>query len=120
MGNELKVGLIAGSAQVIAALIALFGVLLTAGGAGSVQGKDTVSSMASAAPTASAASGVAATPTGNTSCLDVVERYRRIALQDPKLLAALGTPGPDGISPLEADPDARRCGISEATLRDMR
>ena len=36
------------------------------------------------------------------------------------LITALVTPGPDGISPVEADPDARRCGISDATLRAMR
>lgn len=110
MSREVRVGLIAGSAQVLAALVALFGVLFTAGGTGSAQAKDT------AMPAASAT----ATPASSVSCMDVVGRYRRLALQDPALLAALAGPGPDGISPVEADPDARRCGISGATLRAMR
>jgi hypothetical protein len=115
MSNELRVGWIAGSAQVLAALIALFGVLFTAGGTGSAHGKNAGPPMASATPSASATVSI----NGNTSCIDVVEQYRRIALQDPNLLAALDAPGPDGISALEADPEARRCGISEATLRAM-
>lgn len=118
MSNEMKAGLIAGSAQVAAALVALFGVLFTAAGTGSAQGKATAAPTASATatPTASAT----AAPASIISCAEVVERYRRLALQDPALLAALAIPGPDGISPIEVNPDARRCGISAATLRAMR
>jgi hypothetical protein len=118
MSDQVKIGWIAGSAQVAAALVALFGVLFTAAGTDSAQGKAAATPTASttATPTASAT----ATPTSSASCTDVLEQYRRLTLQDPALLAALIAPGPDGISPIEADPDARRCGISAATLRAMR
>jgi hypothetical protein len=108
MSDQVAVGWIAGGAQVIAALVALFGVLFASGGTGSTQ-------KATTTPTAT----VTATPASSVTCTDVAERYRRLALQDPTLLVALTTPGPDGISSVEADPDARRCGISEATLRAM-
>jgi hypothetical protein len=110
MGEQALAGWIAGGAQVAAALLALFGVLFTAVSTGSAQGRDTAKPTASATPT----------PASGISCMDVVDRYRRLAVQDPALLAALTTPGPDGISPVEADPDARRCGISAATLHTMR
>src|SRR5262245_52977837 len=98
MSDQVRVGWISGSAQVAAALVALFGVLFTAGGTNSAQGK------VAAKPTASAT----VAPASTASCMDVVERYRRLSLKDPALLAALAAPGPGGISPVEADPDARR------------
>lgn len=109
MSDQLQVGWIAGCAQVIAALVALFGVLFTAVSTNSAKEN------ANATPTS-----VVTAPANTLSCMDVVERYRSLMLQDPALLAALTTPGPDGISPIEADPDARRCGISATTLRSMR
>jgi hypothetical protein len=115
----MRVGLIGGCCfQVVAALVALFGVLFTAGRSGSTQEKPTATPTASATATPTAAA--TAAPASITSCADVIEQYRRLALQDPGLLAALAIPVPDGISPIEADPDARRCGISAATLRAMR
>ena len=47
------------------------------------------------------------------------ERYRTLVRLDDHALTVLTTPGPDGLSPVEADPDARRCGLSEAALRAM-
>jgi hypothetical protein len=108
MSTEVRVGIIAGSAQVAVALIALFGVLSTADQNGGAQ---TAAVTPAAAP---------ATPTMSVSCTDIIEGYRRMVLLDSTLLAALVTAGPDGISPVEADPDARRCGVSEAALRAMR
>jgi hypothetical protein len=110
MSTEVRVGIIAGSAQVAVALIALFGVLSTAGQTGGAQ------TAAAVTPPAAAP----ATPTMSVSCTDIIEGYRRMVLLDSTLLAALVTAGPDGISPVEADPDARRCGVSEAVLRAMR
>ena len=108
MQTEVRVGIIAGFAEVIAALIALFGVLISAGDTGQTQTPGVTS-----AP---------ATPSGTSSvsCPDIVERYRGLVFLDPTLLNALVTPGTDGASPVEADPDARRCGVSEAALRAMR
>ena len=108
MSTEIRVGLIAGSAQVAAALVALCGVLTTTDGTG---GAHAASSVMSTSPAPAAAS---------ISCTDIVESYRRMVLLDKTLLTALVTAGPDGISPVEADPDARRCGVSEAALQAMR
>ncbi|ADB73909.1 hypothetical protein [Geodermatophilus obscurus] len=45
------------------------------------------------------------------------EHYRRIVLADAN---ALTTADAGGMSPLRADPDARRCGLSEVALQAMR
>jgi hypothetical protein len=117
MSEQVQVGWIAGCAQVAAALVALFGVLFTSGSTDSTQGKAATKPTASS--TATATVSPTSAPASSVSCTDVVERYRRLGLQDPSLLAALAIPGPDGISPVQADPDARRCGISATTLRAM-
>lgn len=51
------------------------------------------------------------------SCPAVYEHYRRIVLADAN---ALTTADAGGMSPLRADPDARRCGLSELALQAMR
>jgi len=108
---EVRVALIAASAQVLAATVALFGTLATGGSASADHATSAIPRIG--------ASTVATPPAMGVSCTEVVEQYRRLVLLGPKELAALVTPGPDGISPVEADPDARRCGISAATLRAM-
>ena len=102
MTTEVRVGLIAGSAQVVAALIALVGVLFAA---------------------SSPAKATQASP-GNVlnseiPCPDVIEAYRRMILLDPRLVDALSTTGANGVSPIEADFDARRCGLSTESLEEM-
>lgn len=108
MSTEVRVGIIAGSAEVIVALIALFGVLASAGDADEGQ-----SGFGRSAPTTVSGE-------SSVSCADIIERYRTLVFLDPTLLDALVTAGPDDISPVGADPDARRCGLSEAALRAMR
>lgn len=112
MTSEVRVGIIAGSAQILAALVALFGVLATA--------PDTSAARRPAPGSTTTPPAVLATPTGSVSCTDIVERYRRLVLLDSKVQSALATDGPDGVSPVEADPEARRCGVSPASLRAMR
>ena len=106
MNTEVRVGIIAGFAQVIAALVALVGVLVSADDESQAGGG-----------TSAARTTTSAGPT--VPCTDIVERYRALVLLDPSLLNALVAPGADETSPVEADPEARRCGISEATLRAM-
>jgi len=106
VSDTFRVGILAGIAQITAALIALFGTLVTAWQAEASGG---------AGPT-----GGGAGPTGGTACTAVYERYRTLVLLDDEALTVLTTPGPDGLSPVEADTDARRCGLSESALRAMR
>ncbi|WP_328478143.1 hypothetical protein OHA21_26395 [Actinoplanes sp. NBC_00393] len=108
MSAELRAGFVAGAAQILAALIALFGVLSTApagGGAPAGAGRQ---------------QGNSPEPGAASECVAVVDRYRRVARLDSKMLDALIAAGPDGVSPVEADPDARRCGISVAAIEAMR
>jgi hypothetical protein len=96
--DTFRVGVMAGVAQITAALIALFGTLVTA-----------------RQPEGSGEAG----STSGTACTAVYERYRDLVLLDDEALTVLTTPGPDGLSPVEADTDARRCGLSESALREM-
>ena len=48
------------------------------------------------------------------------EHYRRTVLANANALATSTTPDAEGMSPLRADPDARRCGLSEVALQAMR
>jgi hypothetical protein len=113
MKVEVRVGLIAGGAQILAALIALVGTLATAESktATSGAGSDTSATSAPATPLADGSRG--------DPCTTVVERYRSMIERDARIVAVLTTEGPDGISPVEADPDARRCGLSEDALREL-
>jgi hypothetical protein len=99
--DTFRVGLVGGIAQITVAVIALVGTLATADGGGSSG--------------ATAGSG----SSDGASCTAVYERYRTLVRLDDDALTVLTTPGTDGLSPIEADPDARRCGLSEAALRAM-
>ena len=119
MTTEVRVGVIAGAAQVLIAVIALIGTLISGDVSPSARQTDTLdASVTSAAP---------ADPTGTDppageapSCPAVYEEYRRMVLADANALATLTTPDADGMSPLRADPDARRCGLSEVALQAIR
>ena len=111
MNNEVRLAVISGSAQILVAAVALFGTLATASGTDAKQTPSAVLSSA-AATTAAPATGV--------SCEVILEQYWRLVQLDKKLINALITEGPDGVSPVGADPNARRCGISAKTLQALR
>ena len=102
--GTLVVGLIAGVAGVVGSVLALIGVL--------VSGDSNDTSGASAR--------IATTTSSDVSCIAVVKAYRVEIQSSSKMLALLTTPGPDGVSPVEADPAARRCGLGAASLMQMR
>jgi hypothetical protein len=54
------------------------------------------------------------------SCASVIREYRVLVRLDPALATSLTTAGADGVSPIDVDPDARRCGIDRDALRAMR
>ncbi len=97
-------GLITGVASVIGSVLALIGALLTGDNSGG---------------TPDDGSGLAVT-VSDRSCIAVVKAYYRSLQSDPNLLAPLTTKGVDGVAPLEADPEARRCAISTDVLEQMR
>jgi hypothetical protein len=100
--DTFRVGLIGGIAQITVAVIGLVGALATADGGGS------------------SGATVGSESTDGSSCTAVYERYRTLVRLHADAFPVLTTPGPDGLSPVEADADARRCGLSEAALRAMR
>jgi len=102
--GTLVAGFVAGVAGIVGSVLALIGVLVT--------GESNDTSDVSAA--------VVSTTSSNVSCIAVVKAYRAEIQGSPKMLALLTTPGPDGVSPVEADPAARRCGLGEASLMLMR
>ncbi|WP_433290892.1 hypothetical protein ACQP2F_24075 [Actinoplanes sp. CA-030573] len=116
MSTEVRVGVIAGIAQLLAAMLGLFGVLATAGKPDAGDAARAPAASVSATPVAASS---ASSPVG-APCTDVIDRYRRLVANNPALVTALDTAGPDGLSPLRADADARRCGISAAMLRTLR
>jgi hypothetical protein len=97
--HPVAVAFIAAVAQVVAALIALVGPPATT----STGGSTTVSSA----------------PAPGAACISVVHEYRTKLRLDPALLTALTTAGADGISLIDVDPDARRCGIDKDVLRAL-
>jgi hypothetical protein len=97
-------GFITGVASVIGSVLALIGVLATGE-------SDEISGVSSA---------VVSTTSSDVSCIAVVKAYRIEIQSSSKMLALLTTPGPDGVSPVEADPSARRCGLGETSLMQMR
>jgi hypothetical protein len=98
-------GFIIGVASVIGSVLALIGVLTTG------ESNDT----------SGVSSGVVTTTTtSDVSCIAVVKAYRVEIQSSSKMLALLTTAGPDGVSPVEADPAARRCGLGETSLMQMR
>src|SRR5262249_2900210 len=97
-------GFITGVASVIGSVLALIGVLAT--------GESDEGSGVS--------SGVVSTTSSDVSCIAVVKADRLGVQSTWKMLALLTTPGPDGVSPVEADPSARRCGLGETSLMQMR
>lgn len=52
-------------------------------------------------------------------CVQLTVEYRKLLRENPGLVEALLLPGPNGVSILEKDESARRCGIGEAALRRM-
>jgi hypothetical protein len=116
MTNEVRVGVLAASAQIMVAVIALVGTLATADPATPSTGTSSPAAATAATPSAPAA------PDGarGSECTAVVEQYLALIAHDARTLSMLTTEGPDGTSPLEADPDARRCGLSADALRAMR
>jgi len=114
MADEVRVGIIAGAAQVVVGLIALVGTLVNAS-----TGDRGPGTAASATP-ASTTSSPTGSPIESVPCLTVMERYRTIVLSDANVLPALTTPGPDGTTFVRSDPKARRCNITEVTLQGLR
>jgi hypothetical protein len=106
--SEVRVAVIAGAVQVIVAAVALFGTLATA------------SDPSSTLPASGTAAAVSRMPSAGLPCTSVVAEYRTLLRLNPTLLASLTTAGADGISPIDVDPDARRCGIDQDALRRMR
>ena len=103
--GTLVAGFITGVASVIGSVLALIGVLTTG------ESDDT----------SGVSSGVVSTATtSDVSCIAVVKAYRVEIQSSSKMLALLTTAGPDGVSPVEADPAARRCGLAETSLMQMR
>jgi hypothetical protein len=106
--TEVRVARITGVFAVLVAVITLFGTLATA-------------SKSSSAPPASEASAiVSSTRSTGASCISVVRGYRALVRADPRLATLLTTAGPDGVAPIDVDPDARRCGIGRRALLAMR
>jgi hypothetical protein len=52
-------------------------------------------------------------------CVVILDKYDRYIGTDAAKVAILTTPGPDKRSPLEADEEAKRCGIDAGTLADI-
>jgi hypothetical protein len=101
VSTQVLVAVISRVFQLLVAFVALFGTLATASDRGSAQ------------------------PAGGTSppgasCTSVYREYRGLVRQDPVLVTALTTAGGDRVSPVDVDPDARRCGIDGDVLRVMR
>jgi hypothetical protein len=103
--GTLVAGFITGVASVIGSVLALIGVLTTGE-------SDDTSGVSSGV--------VSTTTTSDVSCIAVVKAYRVEIQSSSKMLALLTTAGPDGVSPVEADPAARRCGLGETSLMQMR
>jgi uncharacterized membrane protein YfcA len=101
----LVAGFITGVAGVIGSVLALIGVLATGE-------SDDTSGVSSGV--------VSTTTTSDVSCIAVVKAYRVEIQSSSKMLALLTTAGPDGVSPVQADPAARRCGLGETSLMQMR
>lgn len=106
--TEVRVALIAGVFQVVVALVALFGTLATA------------SDRSSTLPVSGTSPTVSSTSPAGASCTSVIREYRVLVRLDPTLATSLALAGADGVSPIDVDPDARRCGIDEDALRAMR
>ena len=103
--GTLVAGFITGVAGVIGSVLALIGVLATGE-------SDDTSGVSSGV--------VSTTTTSDVSCIAVVKAYRVEIQSSSKMLALLTTAGPDGVSPVQADPAARRCGLGETSLMQMR
>jgi hypothetical protein len=103
-----RVAVIAGAFQIVVALVALFGTLATAKDGSSTQ------------PVRGTSATISSVPSAGASCTSVIREYRVLMRLDPALATSLTTPGADGVSPIDVDPDARRCGIDSDALRAMR
>lgn len=103
--TEVHVARITGAFAVVVAVITLFGTLATAS-----------ESSSSALPASGTSSIVGSTPSMEASCISVIRSYRALLRSDPKLTRWLTLADADGVSPVDVDPDARRCGIGKRTL----
>jgi len=106
--TEMRIAVITGAFQVIVAFVALFGTLATASDHSSTPSVSGTSTTVNSRPSAGA------------SCTSVIRGYRLLVRLDPALVTSLTTAGADGVSPIDVDPDARRCGIDRDALRAMR
>jgi hypothetical protein len=105
---EVRVAVITGAFQIVVALVALFGTLSSTGNSSSTSSVSRTPAAVNSAPSAGA------------PCTSIIRQYRVLVRLDPALVTSLTTPGADGISPIDVDPDARRCGIDSDALRAMR
>jgi hypothetical protein len=106
--NEVRVAVLTGVFEVVVALVALFGTLATA------------ADHSPSSPGSGAAPAVNSSPSAGASCTSVIREYRTLVRLDPALIGSLTKQGPDGVSPIDVDPDARRCGIDRDALGAMR
>jgi hypothetical protein len=106
-GSAERVARITGRFSVLVAFITLAGTLATASAT-------RATAKASTTPTT-----VAGAASAGASCTTVIREYRTLLRLDPTLVKSLTTAGADGVSPIDVDPDARRCGIDKDALRAM-
>jgi hypothetical protein len=106
-GSQERVALITATSAVLAALITLTGSLASA------------NATRAAAKASTTSTTVASAASAGASCTSVYRDYRILVRLDPMLVRSLTTPRADGVSPIDVDPDARRCGIHKQALRAM-
>lgn len=106
-GSAERVARITARSAVLVAFITLAGTLATA------------SATRAAAKASTTSTTVASAASVEASCRSVFREYRTLVRLDPTLVRSLTTAGPDGVSPIDVDPDARRCGIHKNALRAM-
>jgi hypothetical protein len=54
------------------------------------------------------------------ACTAVLDEYQKMIQNDPKWVEVLTKPGDDGVVPIAADPNARRCGFDAGSIRDLK
>jgi hypothetical protein len=106
-GSDERVARIAARSAVLVALITLAGTVATA------------SATRAAAKAGTTSTTVASAASSGALCTSVIREYRTLLRLDPALVKSLTTAGADGVSPIDVDPDARRCGIDKDAPRVM-
>jgi hypothetical protein len=113
MSSEVMAALIAATAQMLAAIVALVGTFVAAEGQQEPSG-DRPLSMDVPASSLSWTRSYSATV---EPCTHIVMRYQRLVAANPMRVRALTMRGRDDVSPVSVDPDARRCAINARILR---